>query len=300
MLDCINMGSACPALNLPDPPFVQPGPYRSTRATRASYPSFQDGVLWTTLGTGLQGIGGSSYDFANDLQQEKLDTKAGVASFGFQPSWSGGMLGAAIAQQGYVTVDGADLTYPSLAIGANGVGYIGATLVGPKFFASPAYVKIGSACSRPSSRSSRKGPARTTDSRVHGKEISSHAGVTMATRCPTTTGRSGSRPEYTQSRCAIRSVLEGCRLRLLTGDLRELEYPRHPSVRVSWSAEAGIGARSRVPISASNGRVKSEQREIRRARPSGAGLRSTCVTPWSVAEVERRACVTCGERCQST
>jgi len=144
LLDCINMGSACPALNLPDPPFVQPGPYAlDSSDTRVLSSAFQDGVLWTTLGTGLQGIGGSSYDFANDLQQEKLDTKAGVAYFGFQPSWSGGMLGATVAQQGYVTVNGADLTYPSLAMGPNGVGYIGATLVGPKFFASPAYVKIG-------------------------------------------------------------------------------------------------------------------------------------------------------------
>ena len=144
LLDCLNLGTACPALNVADPPFVQPGPYPlDSSDTRVLSSAFQGGVLWTTLGTGLQGIGGSSYDFSNNLEQVKLDTKAGIAYFALQPTWSGGTLGATVAQQGYVAIKAGNLTYPSLAMGPDGVGYIGATRVGPQYFASPAYIRVG-------------------------------------------------------------------------------------------------------------------------------------------------------------
>jgi hypothetical protein len=144
LLDCLNLGTTCPALNVSAPPFVQPGPYPlDSSDTRVLSSAFQGGTLWTTLGTGLQGIGGSSYDFSNNLDQAKLDTKAGVAYFALQPTWTDGTLGATVAQQGYVGIKGGNLTYPSLAMGSDGVGYIGATRVGPQYFASPAYVKIG-------------------------------------------------------------------------------------------------------------------------------------------------------------
>jgi hypothetical protein len=144
LLDCLNLGTACPALNVSDPPFVQPGPYAlDSSDTRVLSSSFQDGVLWTTLATGLQGDGGSSYDFANNLAQVKLDTKAGVAYFALQPTWSNGTLGAGVAQQGYISIKAANLTYPSLAMGSDGIGYIGATRVGQSYFASPAYIRIG-------------------------------------------------------------------------------------------------------------------------------------------------------------
>lgn len=154
--ECLNLGTSCPALNVADPPFIQPGPYPlDSSDTRVLSSFFQDGVLWTTLGTGLQGPGGSSYDFANNLAQTKLSTKAGIAYFALRPTWtessSGGegltgsaaTLGAEVAQQGYIGTQVGNLTYPSLAMGSNGVGYIGATRVGPRFFASPAFIEIG-------------------------------------------------------------------------------------------------------------------------------------------------------------
>ncbi|MEP6973767.1 MAG: hypothetical protein ABI869_06460 [Actinomycetota bacterium] len=155
LLQCLNLGTSCPALNVSDPPFVQPGPYPlDSSDTRVLSSFFQDGVLWTTVATGLQGTGGSSYAFENNLAQVKLDTKAGVAYFALRPTWSDGSggeglaqadatLGADVAQQGYIGIQGGNLIYPSLAIGSNGVGYIGATRVGPQYFASPAYIKVG-------------------------------------------------------------------------------------------------------------------------------------------------------------
>ncbi len=143
LLECLNLGTACPALNVSDPPFVQPGPYAlDSSDTRVLSSFFQDGVLWTALGTGLQGTGGSSYDFSNNLAEVKLNTKAGIAYFAFRPTWSAGTLSASVAQQGYIANKG-NLTYPSLAMGSDGVGYIGATRVGPNWWASPAYIKIG-------------------------------------------------------------------------------------------------------------------------------------------------------------
>jgi hypothetical protein len=142
--DCLNLGTTCPALNVSDPPFVQPGPYPlDSSDTRVLSSFFQDGVLWTALGTGVKGLGGSSYEFANNLEQVKLDTKAGIAYFALQPTWSNGTLGAGVAQQGYISIRRANLTYPSLAMGSDGIGYIGATRVGPRHFASPAYIQIG-------------------------------------------------------------------------------------------------------------------------------------------------------------
>ena len=154
LLQCLNLGTSCPALNLPDPPFIQPGPYPlDSSDTRVLSSFFQNGVLWTTLGTGLQGTGGSSYSFENNLAQTKLDTKAGIAYFALRPVWTepgaegltqqDATLSAQVAQQGYIGIQGGNLTYPSLAIGGNGVGYIGATRVGPQAFASPAFIKVG-------------------------------------------------------------------------------------------------------------------------------------------------------------
>ena len=89
LLQCLNLGTSCPALNVSDPPFIQPGPYPlDSSDTRVLSSFFQDGVLWTTLGTGLQGTGGSSYEFANNLAQVKLDTKAGIAYFALRPTWT--------------------------------------------------------------------------------------------------------------------------------------------------------------------------------------------------------------------
>ena len=142
MLDCINLGSLC-ALPQPDPPFIQKGPYPlDSLDTRVMSSSLADGVLWTTLDTGLRGNGGSAYKAANDYAPKLLPVKAGVAYFGLRPKWKNGKLKAKVVQQGYIGVWNGNLTMPSLAMTDAGVGFLGATLVGPGSFASAAYVRI--------------------------------------------------------------------------------------------------------------------------------------------------------------
>jgi hypothetical protein len=144
ILDCINLGTTCPAFALPDPPFVQEGPYPlDSSDTRVLSSYFQDGVLWTTLGTAVKGAGGSSYDEEDQFAPELLrDRKAGIAYFAFQPSWSGAVLGADVVQQGVLGGKRTNLIYPSFAMGDGDVGFIGATRVGPDHFASPVYIRV--------------------------------------------------------------------------------------------------------------------------------------------------------------
>jgi hypothetical protein len=47
-----------------------------------------------------------------------------------------------IAAQGYVSVNGQDLSYPSIGVTADGKAIMGFTLVGPDFFPSAAYTAI--------------------------------------------------------------------------------------------------------------------------------------------------------------
>lgn len=143
LLRCINQGVACEG----DPaPFFQPGAYPLDAAdTRPISSYFQDGVLWTTLDTALQGPGGSDYGPDNNFGPDPVDEKAGIAYFAFQPTWaSDGTLGASVVQQHYVGVDDRNMTYPSLAMGDGTTGLIGVTIVGPKTYPSSGYIKIGS------------------------------------------------------------------------------------------------------------------------------------------------------------
>lgn len=144
LLDCINLGTACPALLLPDPPFVQEGPYPlDSSDTRVLSSYFQNGVLWTTLGTAVKGAGGSSYDAIDNFAPGRLhDRKAGIAYFAFQPTWDAGVLGAGVLQQGVLGDDRGNLIYPSFAMGDGDAGFIGATRVGPTHQASPVYIRI--------------------------------------------------------------------------------------------------------------------------------------------------------------
>jgi hypothetical protein len=142
VLDCINLGSLC-AFPQHDPPFIQKGPYPlDSLDTRVMSSSLADGVLWTTLDTGLEGNGGSAYKAADEYAPRLLPVKAGVAYFGLRPKWRNGKLKAKVVQQGYIGVRNGNLTMPSLAMTDEGVGFLGATLVGPRSFASAAYVRI--------------------------------------------------------------------------------------------------------------------------------------------------------------
>ncbi|HLB61631.1 MAG TPA: hypothetical protein VJN50_02680 [Actinomycetota bacterium] len=140
LLDCINQGVDC----VGDPaPFVQEGPYPLDGSdTRVLSAFVQDGVLWGTLGTAIDGPGGSDYRAETNFAPEPIDQKVGVFYFAIRPQWHDGLDGS-VVQQGYVAVDDANLIYPSIAFANDDVGFIGVTLVGPDMHPSAAYMKVG-------------------------------------------------------------------------------------------------------------------------------------------------------------
>jgi hypothetical protein len=140
LLDCINMGVDC----VGDPaPFEQEGPYPLDGSDTRTLSSFYaGGILWSTLGTALQGSGGSDYSEENDFAPDPVRQKVGLLYFGLEPSWTGGTLTATVRQQGYLGVSGANLLYPSLAMATDTSGYIGATLVGRNRYPAAVYIKL--------------------------------------------------------------------------------------------------------------------------------------------------------------
>ena len=141
LLRCINQGVSC--LGAP-PPFKQIGPYPlDSSDTRILSGWLEHGVPWGTLATGIQGAGGSDYSSDNNFAPTPVDTKAGVAYFAFAPHLEDGHLDARVMQQGYLAADGANLTYPSLAMGPDNTGIVGATLVGQGRFPSAVFIRVG-------------------------------------------------------------------------------------------------------------------------------------------------------------
>lgn len=68
--------------------------------------------------------------------------RVGIAFFIVSPSLSSGHLQASIASQGYVSVDGENVLFPSIGVTTSGKGVMSFTLVGPDFFPSAAYTPI--------------------------------------------------------------------------------------------------------------------------------------------------------------
>ena len=141
LLRCINQGVNCVGDTVP---FRQVGPYPLDASdTRIQAPWLEHGVLWGVLGTGLKGDGGSNYGPDNNFAPDPINMKAGVAYFAFWPHVWGNHLCARVVTQGYVAVDGQNLTYPSIAMGSHNHGIVGATLVGPDQFPSAAFIRVG-------------------------------------------------------------------------------------------------------------------------------------------------------------
>ncbi len=141
LLRCTNQGVNCVGNPVP---FRQEGPYPLDASdTRIQAPWLEHGVLWGVLGTGLKGDGGSNYGPDNNFAPDPINMKAGVAYFAFWPHVWGDHLSARVLTQGYVAVDGQNLTYPSIAMGPYNHGIIGATLVGPDRFPSAVFVRVG-------------------------------------------------------------------------------------------------------------------------------------------------------------
>ena len=96
--------------------------------TRMQQTWYSDGTLWGTAGTAVR-VGG--------------ELKDGIAWFSLKPRISGaGKVVGGISKQGYVALDGNNLTYPAIALRPGGSGVIAFSLMGRDFFPSAGYVTI--------------------------------------------------------------------------------------------------------------------------------------------------------------
>jgi hypothetical protein len=90
---------------------------------------FADGKLWGGVNT--------------VVKTENGITHVGIAYFIVTPSFpDGGTLSATIAKQGYISVNGENVLYPSIGVNSAGKGVVAFSLVGPDFFPSAAYAPI--------------------------------------------------------------------------------------------------------------------------------------------------------------
>src|SRR5712691_1275360 len=77
------------------------------------------------------------------VKTENGITHVGIAYFVVSPSFpTGGSLSATIAKQGYISVNGENVLYPSIGVNSAGKGVVGFSLVGRDFFPSAAYAPI--------------------------------------------------------------------------------------------------------------------------------------------------------------
>lgn len=92
---------------------------------------FADGALWTSLNTVVQPPNGP--------------VRVGAAWFIATPTWSGGNLGAAMVNQGYIVANQANVAFPSIGVNSSGKAAIVFTLVGPNYYPSAAFATLDKA-----------------------------------------------------------------------------------------------------------------------------------------------------------
>jgi hypothetical protein len=100
-----------------------------------------DGDVYLTTGTPLTGSGAAWYN-TNNGSWKGIKQRTGVAWFVVEPDASVSGLDASLQGNGYLAVQGANLTYPSIVVGPTGAGAIGATLTGPNNFPSAAVARF--------------------------------------------------------------------------------------------------------------------------------------------------------------
>ena len=89
---------------------------------------YANGTLWGSSGTGVT-VGGQ--------------VKAGIAWYAVSPKINGaGKVEGQVKKQGYLALANNNLTYPAVAMGANGKGVIAFSIMGADFFPSAGYATI--------------------------------------------------------------------------------------------------------------------------------------------------------------
>src|SRR5436190_19841493 len=76
------------------------------------------------------------------VKTENAPARAGIAYFAVTPHISRGVVSASMFNQGYISVNGAHVMFPSVAVNNSGVGAIAFTLSSLTNYPSTAYVKI--------------------------------------------------------------------------------------------------------------------------------------------------------------
>ncbi len=96
--------------------------------TRMQQVWYANGTLWGSAGTAVN-VGG--------------ELKAGIAWFAVAPKINGaGKVEGQVKKQGYLSLANNNLTYPAIAVGANGKGAIAFTVVGEDYYPSAGYATI--------------------------------------------------------------------------------------------------------------------------------------------------------------
>jgi hypothetical protein len=107
----------------------------ATNDQRMQQVMFVDGQLWGAVTTSVK-------QGPNCVTGFESDCKAGIAWFVVRPKFEGSKFRAELRRQGYISVQGANVFFPSVAIGDNGKGVIGFALSGHDFFPSTAFVRL--------------------------------------------------------------------------------------------------------------------------------------------------------------
>ncbi len=115
------------ALAAATPPVQNPLEQLNTNDDRMNQVVFAKDSLWGAVNT-LIGDG----------------SRTGIAYFRIHPEWDReGNFSAHLENQGYVAVNGASVIFPSIGVNAEGQGVVVFTLVGPDYYPSSAYIRIG-------------------------------------------------------------------------------------------------------------------------------------------------------------
>ncbi len=97
----------------------------NTNDDRMNQVVFADGLLWSGVNT-IIGDG----------------SRTGIAYFIVKPAWKDGKLASHIAGQGYVSLEGQSVYFPSIGVNAKGQAVMGFSFSGPKYFPSTGYVSL--------------------------------------------------------------------------------------------------------------------------------------------------------------
>ena len=135
LLQCLNAGASCPVTGA-DVGYIKPPLVLDAGNSSKVYGAWlHAGKVYLTAGTALKGTGAASYDDA-DGSWAPINQRTGVAWFILRPGTTSSSAPLSLVSNGYVAVDNANLTYPSIVVGPSGSGGIGATLVGPGYYPS--------------------------------------------------------------------------------------------------------------------------------------------------------------------